>query len=440
MSVRPGQNLIWAAGMLAVAALLVSVWAPFAFVLLAVAVVIAGAAYHDYRQLSAVRKGVSITREVPAVVGRDLPFTISLELTNGCPTDIRGELRDVAPDAALPQLTVHHVELASQASDEFAQNYRIARRGEHIFGPVWLRLHGPWKLVDLQWKLDCQGGVKVLPETFASREELVKDLGAEVKLLDKITLTRQHGAGTEFESLHPYRYGDDPRRIDWRTTARSQFPVVRRYQVERHRDVMILIDCGRLMGADTVRGSKLDCAVDSGLNLARVALQSGDRCGLGVFDDRVRGFLPPISGVSSIRALAESVYDLQTAWRESDFTQMFAELQLRQTKRSLIVVISDISDVETSRQFRTSLARLGKRHLVLFAALRTPLLNEIVHSKMDNILEGSRKAVTFRLLRERQQSLHSLGHHGVHVVDVEPQQLTLPLVNQFIELRRRNLL
>src|SRR5690606_33697824 len=152
-----------------------------------------------------------------------------------------------------------------------------------------------------------------------------------------ITRTRQYGSGTEFDSLHPFREGDDPRRIDWRATARHRMPVVRRYQVERHRDVMILIDCGRLMGSATDTGSKLDCAVDAALNLARVTLHSGDRCGVAAYDRTVRGFLPPLSGIASLGHIVESVYDLQTRWLESDFTQIHGQLQTRQPKRSLLV-------------------------------------------------------------------------------------------------------
>jgi hypothetical protein len=36
--------------------------------------------------------------------------------------------------------------------------------------------------------------------------------------------------------------------------------------------------------------------------------------------------------------------------------------------------------------------------------------------------------------------LHSLSRGGVHVLDVTPSELTAPLVNQFVDLRQRNLL
>jgi uncharacterized protein (DUF58 family) len=203
---------------------------------------------------------------------------------------------------------------------------------------------------------------------------------------------------------------------------------------------MLIIDCGRLMGADAVHGTKLDCAVDSALMLGRTVLEGGDRCGLGLFDDQVLGYLPPVSGSSAMRALTESACSVQSRWREADFTRMFATLQSRQSKRSLLVILSDIIDEATSTRFRASLGTLCRRHVVLFAALQTPLLRQYTRAPVGSMVDGTRHAVAFRLLREREVALQSLRHSGVHVVDVEPNELTIPLINRFIELRQGNLL
>jgi uncharacterized protein (DUF58 family) len=169
-------------------------------------------------------------------------------------------------------------------------------------------------------------------------------------------------------------------------------------------------------------------------------LQSGDRCGVAAYDREVVGFLPPLAGASALRSLAECIYDLQTQWHESDFTSMLAELRQRQQKRTFLIFISDLGDAETSQRTCASLIQLQRQHLVLFAALRTPLLGRIVREPIGELQEASRKAVAFRLLRDRRQALHTLSHNGVHVVDVEPTHLTAPLINRFIELRQRNLL
>jgi uncharacterized protein (DUF58 family) len=440
VKVRPGVNLVRAIAGVALLSPLTFVWWPIALVLAAILVGLAIAAWLERRQLLQVFPHIEIRRSMATVVGRDKFFDVGLSVRNAGALAAHGELRDEHPPAAVPRLIAYAISVPAGGAISVSTTCRIPQRGRYPFGPVWVRLHGPLRLVEAQRPFDCPASVKVLPETFASREELLKDIGAEVRLLDQQRRTRQYGAGTEFESLYPFRTGDDPRRIDWRATARHGTLVVRRFQVERHRDVMIIIDSGRLMGTDAGRGTKLDCAVDAALNLARVTLQSGDRCGVAAYDHRVRGFLPPIAGVSALRAIVESVYDLETQWHESDFTPMLAALRARQSKRTFLIVISDLSDPETSQRLSASLQQLQRQHLVLFAALKTPLLGRIVRAPVDSTRDGARKAVAFRLLRDRGRALHALRHHGVHVLDVEPQQLTLPLVNQFVELRQRNLL
>jgi uncharacterized protein (DUF58 family) len=440
VKVRPGRNLVRAIVVLLLLSPLVFLWVPMAALLVAALAALALAAVRDWTQLTRTLPMVSVRRVLPTVIGRDLPFEVEITASNASGRQLVGELRDVNPSSAIPALVVHRFALEAHGEQTFGSTCRIPVRGRHAFGPIWVRLHGRRGLLEAQRAVEDFGTVKVLPETFASREQLQKDIGAEIRLLDRVRRARQQGTGTEFESLYPFRLGDDPRRIDWRATARQQALVVRRFQVERHRDVMILLDNGRLMGAQTGRGTKLDCAVDSALHLARVALQSGDRCGIAVYDNQVRGFLPPIAGTAALRSLVECVFGLQTQWHESDFAPILAELRSRQAKRTFLIVIADLSDAETSARLCASLQQLQRHHLVLFAALKTPLLREVVQSEIATAADIARKAVAFRLLRDRDRALHALRRGGVHVLDVEPQNLTLPLVNQFIDLRQRNLL
>ena len=440
MTIRPGPQLLAYVGGLALLSVGAFFWPPIAALLAISLAILLAAAEYDRRRAHARLGPLSVSRSLPVVTGRDAPFDSVVTLSNAGKNAVAGEIRDVFPVDCEPPLSRPPVTVAPGSLQEVRQQCRIPRRGLHEFGPVWVRIAGPLRLVEVQKTFECKGQIRVLPETFASREQLIKDAGAQLQLLDMVTRTRQHGGGTEFESLHHFREGDDPRRIDWRATAKHGVLIVRRFQVERHRDVMILIDCGRLMGSLTDTGSKLDCAVDAALNLSRVALQSGDRCGVAAYDQAVRGFLPPQSGVRSLGNIVQSVYDLQTNWSESDFTRIHAELQARQSKRSLLVILSDLSDAETSRLQCTALRRLSRQHLVLFAALRTPLLNRLAHGQPRSVMEGARQAVTYRLISDRAQALHAMERSGIHVLDVEPHDLTLPLINQFVELRQRNLL
>ncbi|MCY3021946.1 MAG: DUF58 domain-containing protein [Planctomycetota bacterium] len=344
------------------------------------------------------------------------------------------------PAAAEPDYWLQEARLPAGGEHALELQLRVPTRGLHVFGPVWLRLRGRFGVLEGQRSYACSGAVKVVPDTAVSEEAFYKTAKDAMRLLDQLTRTRLRGAGTEFECLAEFRDGDDPRRIDWHSSARLQRLVIRQYQVERHRDVMIALDCGRLMGAAAGSATKLDCAVDSALMLSRVALRKGDHCGVALFDDKVLGYLPPLAGPQAYHSIMDSVYNVQSRWHEANFGVVFAALQARQVKRALVVVLSDIVDADTTGQFRRALAALAQRHVVIFAALQTQLLGDIARAPVDTMLDVCRKGVTMRLLREREKALHSLRHAGVHVLDVEPGQLTVPLLNQYIELRERNLL
>lgn len=438
MKYRPGRKLVQASVAVAATTPLTFVWPGWLAVVLVAGVVLALLAWRDAHAAAVAVQKLVARRAGPLVIGRDRVFPAILTLTSDYPSELRGEVRDVLPDDCREPWVEEPFTILPGSQVEFSTPCRIPIRGLHRFGPVAVWLEGPAGLMEAQRLLEAPRQIRVLPETFASREEFEKDVGAQILLLDKILRSRQQGFGTEFVSLAHYREGDDPRLIDWKSTARMRTPIVRRHQIERHRDVLIVIDKGRQMGSIADRGTKLDCAVDAALNLARVALQTGDRCGVAVFDSELRGYLAPLTGTQSLGRVVDSVYDLRTDWKESDFSRLFAELSRRQQKRSLLVILSDLGDEETSRGHRAALARLGQRHLVLFAALKTPQLARVIHRPITTVEEGAEQAVALGLRRDRGRSLHSLRHAGVHVLDVEPRDLTVPLVNQFIQLRQHN--
>lgn len=438
MTVRPGRSLILAAVVLLAVSPLVFAWEGVIVVELLVVLLLATLAVLDYRELRRRLADVRVARKLPSLVGRGRPFDVRWMLERDLPGPLQVEWRDGLPSECVPPILGRRLSLSEQEFvAEVTNTLNIPVRGEHIFGPMWVRLVGRFGMLEAQRTFTLPAKVRVVPETYHSPDELQKDTGLNL-LLDKSTRTRQHGVGTEFESLTEFREGDDPRRIDWRATARMNRPIVRRFQIERHRDVLLLIDCGRLMGADVGKGNKLDCAIDAALMVARIALQGSDRCGMALFDDQVLGYLSPVSGVSSLGALADCVYDASTRWRETDFARMFATLQQRHAKRSLVVVISDMVDLETTERFRASLARLAKRHVILFAALQTPVLEQQVHEPLTDSLDAARHTVALQLLRERELALHGVRRCGVQVLDVAPSQLIVPLINRFIDLRQQS--
>ena len=106
--------------------------------------------------------------------------------------------------------------------------------------------------------------------------------------------------------------------------------------------------------------------------------------------------------------------------------------------RAVLIILSDVADQETSRRAHVALTNLASKHVVIFAALQTPLLFAQTRTPLQNRLDAARQVVAYRLLREREETLHALRRGSINVLDVEPSELTIPLINQYLELRSRN--
>lgn len=395
-------------------------------------------AVQDYRQLRIIADKVVVARKVPPNVGQNLTFESMLTVTAGA-SPIHAEIRDLLPEPTNPRALLASFDLPALGQTTMSSSLRISKRGRFEFGPIWLRLKGSRGMLEVHRKMDVRSVVKVYPHSALPADTLSDQDLAEAQLVERVSQSSFKGEGLEFNSLDNFREGDDPRRIDWRSTARHRTPIVRRYHLEQHRDVVMLLDCGRLMGTAVDTGTKLDSAVDSALRLGRVALKRGDRCGLALFDDHVLGYLPPQAGANAYKVLLEHLYDAQSRMHESSFMEIFATLQSRQQKRALLIVFSDFLDAENSQQFRAGLLALARRHVVLFVALRTPALARVQHAPLKTDGDMFRNAVVMRLLREREHALQLLARAGVHVLDVEPRNLTIPLINRYVELREQGL-
>ena len=250
-------------------------------------------------------------------------------------------------------------------------------------------------------------------------------------------MVRRRGHDSDFESLRDYVVGDDIRFIDWKATARRAHPQVRQFQMERNAEVILALDCGRLMGS-LVRGvSKLDLAITPVLDLASVAIQRGERVGLVAFDSHVLASVPPRGGVRQIGLITEALAGLDTNFDQTSFTRAAAHLQAHHKKRSLVVVFTDFTDEISSRDLQLVLTALSRRHVLVFVAVGDPHLDDILEETPRSVTAAFQKGAAAELTLERRRVIHSLNRAGVLALDGHPFELSGRLINRYLEARAR---
>jgi uncharacterized protein (DUF58 family) len=254
-----------------------------------------------------------------------------------------------------------------------------------------------------------------------------------------VRTVRRRGGGTAFAGLREYAVGDDPRRIDWKATARRDALITREFTAEQGQTVMIAVDAGRLM-TQLVDGdvARFEYALSSALVLADVAAESGDQVGLIVFDDEVRAYVPPAKGAVALQRLRDALVPVQATMTEPDYAAAFRTLATRHRRRSLLVIFTDVIDARASQSLIAHTTRGAARHLPLVVALRNDALVAAARVRES---AGARalyeSAAAEELLGAREDALGRMRQAGVSVVDVSPRAMTAAVVNRYLELKAR---
>lgn len=152
------------------------------------------------------------------------------------------------------------------------------------------------------------------------------------------------GFSAEFAELRGYRPGDDLRHIDWRMYARSDRYYVKQFEEETNLRAHILLDVSASMGWSSrpeALPSKLWYGRALAAALALILLRQGDRAGLALFDEEIRGWLSARGGRRHWTEFVRRLDPLDASG-STDASTALKEVALRLRRRGLVILISDL--------------------------------------------------------------------------------------------------
>ena len=347
-------------------------------------------------------------------------------------------LRDDFPATFALEDHLHILTGTTVPGQTLALSYTVRppRRGDYRFGDLHLRWRSVLGLLLRQATFAAAAPVKVYPNLVDVRKY---DLLLRRNRLWEMGLraTRLLGRGNEFERLRDYSPDDDYRRINWQATARRGKPISVEFETERSQTVIALLDTGRMMRSPVGDVAKLDYAINAVLLLGYVAAQKGDRIGLLAFDDAPHTWVAPRSGKAQFHRLLAQLYAVESQPVEPDYTAAVAYVATKQAKRSLVLLFSDLTGALYTQTLAAQLAHLQRRHLVLLVTLRDPTVQAMARQEVEESATLYRRTVAERLLEERQMILEQLQRQVVLTLDVPADELSVAVINRYLELKVR---
>jgi uncharacterized protein (DUF58 family) len=329
-------------------------------------------------------------------------------------------------------------ELAPGRSAHAALKLVPLRRGRVHVDQIWLRWRGPLGLVEHVRRIGVNRTIDVLPNVRGVHGTALQFFAQEAVYGIKSQL--QKGEGAEFDALREYSPGLDSRFIDWKQSAKHRKLLCKEFRTERNHHVIMAFDTGYLM-LETVDGiTRLDHAINAGLLLAWVSLQSGDLVGSYGFDAAVRHYLGPIRGVAGFARIQRATGELDYHHQETNFTLGLAELNVRLKRRALVILFTDFVDTVTAELMIESMQRVANRHVVVFVTQRGSVLQRAVDAAPERFEDVAQAVIAHDFLRERSIVFQRLERLGVHCLDVPSRGLSVELINRYLLIKQRGLI
>lgn len=380
------------------------------------------------------RRQFTINRVVPDRLSLGVPMPLTYEVENCCRRRVEVRIAENLPEELSSDVPEGVRVFPGRSRGSICCRMTPLRRGQYELTGVDVRVLPAHGLFYRQFRLSLPKTVDVFPNLVEpKRYDLLVRRSLEYE--QGLARRRMIGQGTEFESLRVYALGDDMSRVDWKATAKRSELVVRNFESEREQSVLIAIDVGRATAGEFEGLSRLDFLVNAGLMLAHVVLRRGDWISLVAFSDTIDSYLPPTRGVKNIERVARALYKLQPKLVESDYAAACQFLGLRNRKRSLVCLMTDVIDREAGGVIISYMGRFARRHLPLAVTLANPEVRRLAEQPLSEQPDPFSKAVAIDVLTAREEALTDMRSRGVMVLDVEPRQLTPELIKRYLRIK-----
>ncbi|MDO5607301.1 MAG: DUF58 domain-containing protein [Capnocytophaga sp.] len=312
-------------------------------------------------------------------------------------------------------------------------------RGVYDFGFLNLYASSPIGLISKRFRFGKNAKLPCYPSFVHLRKYELMALQNEF-LLGGIKKIRKLGHTMEFEQIKEYVPGDDIRTINWKATSKRNQLMVNQFQDEKSQRIFMLVDKGRTMQMPFGGLSLLDYSVNAAMALSHIILKKGDRAGLMTFDVKTENKVQAESKPSHLKKISEVLYNVQTDFSETDFGHLYQDVKRSVGQRSLVLLFTNFETLDAANRQMKYLRGIAQNHLLVIVFFKNTEIQRIIHSHPGNVQEIYDQIIAEKFEFEKKLIIQELRKHGIYSVYTEPQNLSLGVINKYLEIKARGLL
>jgi len=400
-------------------------------------VALAVAVLLDFGILYSGKQPVTAVRILPERLSNGEENFLRWEISNRYPVRIVLQLVDEFPEAW--QIRNFKLRFKINAGEKVVGEYRFIplQRGEYSFGDLHAYVKSPLRLITRRHRFKLKHSARIFP-AFHRLHQFEFMAHATDPGNIGFKQVRKTGHSAEYEQIREFVSGDDIRSINWRATARAGGQLMlNTYTDEKSQQVYCIIDKGRSMKMAFDGMTLLDYAVNAVLAMSSVAITRQDKAGLISFGDRSGDFLASSLRPAQLSAIVQSLYNLNTQFRESDFAFLHKLVKTHVTRRSLLILFTNFESMTALRRQMPYLRNISGKHLLLVVFFENTSLRNLVQGEANDIETLYEKVIAEKFILEKRLIVKELQQFGIPSLLTDPGKLTVDVINNYLQIKAR---
>lgn len=385
------------------------------------------------------KEGIFAQRILPEKLSNGDENFVKIDIKNNYPFKIYTKIIDEIP------FQFQKRDFLIQKTIDFAKNtffqYSLEpkERGEYNFGNLAIFVASPLRLVSKRYIFQKDDTIASYPSFIHLRKYEIMALQNEF-LLGGMKKIRKLGHTMEFEQIKEYVAGDDIRTINWKATSKANKLMVNQFQDEKSQRIFMLIDKGRTMKMPFNGLSLLDYSINATMALSHIILKKGDRAGMMTFSKKAENKVVAENKSGQLKKISENLYNIKTDFFESDFNRLYQDIKFSINQRSLVLLFTNFETLDGLNRQMKYLRGIAKNHLLVVVFFKNSELQQLIHKNPENIQGIYDEIIAEKFEFEKKLIIQELKKYGIYSIYTLPENLSVDVINKYLEIKARGIL
>lgn len=385
------------------------------------------------------KNGFSSKRIVSDKLSNSDENEIAITLENKYPFQVFVSLIDELPTQFQKRDFDYKTSLQSAEKSTFTYSVRPVERGVYNFGSIHVFVSSILQIFSRRYTFSDANDVKVYPSyvqmkkyEFLAMHNSLTEFG-----MKKI---RRIGHTMEFEQIKNYIPGDDVRNVNWKATAKRGALMVNQYQDEKSQPIYSIIDLGRVMKMPFEGLSLLDYAINSALAFSNIALLKNDKAGMLTFSKNVEKIIAASNKKTNLSVINEELYNITTNFTDANFALLYATIKRKINQRSLLILYTNFEHISALKRQLPYLKAIAKKHLLVTVFFENTELDSLVNENSEDLQSIYHKTIAEKYTYEKRLIVKELERNSIHAILTKPQQLSVNVINKYLEFKAKGMI